>query len=514
MKKYFPLLLCPLAFSLLACSDSNSGKTRSVSYPVMTCTELMYHPQNGWPEFVELKLTGKSLESMSAVNLRLDGAVEFSFPDEPLAENEIIVVTNDKFLFQTKYPNFSGRLFQWNSGFKLSNSGDVLEIKLDGPGDFDARFDDNPPWPNLADGKGSSLVYIGGNSAYASSWAASKTQNGNPGSEDDPYYEHSSVRINEIMPYHEGSESWIEFYNASSSAADIGGWKVVRPDAEDSVLYVPSGATVPANGFLVLKTLLSESGEETQVSFVARGESVYLREAVNGVLTGVESSLEFSAVPTGKSAGVIALSDSTTEQGTLLEPTPGSENSSVLLGPVYISEVYYNPPDGDVEFLEIVNKGDSAVSLRTSLDGESIGWKIAGIGFEWAEQAVLVPGEIALLIPKVYTAADGNTSLSITVDEFRAKWNVADSIQIFQYPGKLSNRGEKISVEEPAARAKTLNSDTLRTFYRVSDAILYSDDGLWPEEADGDGYSLSRVDFGVSGHEPSNWVAVQPTPGF
>lgn len=514
MKKYFPLLLCPLAFSLLACSDSNSGKTRSVSYPVMTCTELMYHPQNGWPEFVELKLTGKSLESMSAVNLRLDGAVEFSFPDEPLAENEIIVVTNDKFLFQTKYPNFSGRLFQWNSGFKLSNSGDVLEIKLDGPGDFDARFDDNPPWPNLADGKGSSLVYIGGNSAYASSWAASKTQNGNPGSEDDPYYEHSSVRINEIMPYHEGSESWIEFYNASSGAADIGGWKVVRPDAEDSVLYVPSGATVPANGFLVLKTLLSESGEETQVSFVARGESVYLRETVNGVLTGVESSLEFSAVPTGKSAGVIALSDSTTEQGTLLEPTPGSENSSVLLGPVYISEVYYNPPDGDVEFLEIVNKGDSAVSLRTSLDGESIGWKIAGIGFEWADPAVLAPGEIALLIPKVYTAADGNTSLSITVDEFRAKWNVADSIQIFQYPGKLSNRGEKISVEEPAARAKTLNSDTLRTFYRVSDAILYSDDGLWPEEADGDGYSLSRVDFGVSGHEPSNWVAVQPTPGF
>lgn len=126
-----------------------------------------------------------------------------------------------------------------------------------------------------------------------------------------------------------------------------------------------------------------------------------------------------------------------------------------------------------------------------------------GIGFEWADSATLAPGEFALLIPKVYTAADGNTSLSITVDEFRAKWNLSDSVQIFQYPGKLSNRGEKISVEEPAALAKTLSSDTLRTFYRVSDAILYSDDGLWPEEADGDGYSLNRVDFGISGHEPS-----------
>lgn len=514
MKKFFPVLVCPLALSFFACSDSNSGKTRSVSYPVMTCTELMYHPQNGWPEFVELKLTGKSIESMSAMNLRLDGAVEFSFPDEPLAENEIIVVTNDKFLFQTKYPNFSGRLFQWNSGFKLSNSGDVLEIKLDGPGDFDARFDNNPPWPNLADGNGSSLVYIGGNPAYASAWAASKTQNGNPGSEEDPYYEHSSVRINEIMPYHEGSESWIEFYNAASSDADIGGWKIVRADAEDSLRYIPSGTTVPAKGFLVLKTLLSESGEETPVSFVARGESVYLREAVNGILTGVESSLEFSAVPNGKSAGTIALSDSTMEQGTLLEPTPGSENSKALLGPVFISEVYYNPPDGDVEFLEIVNKGNSAVSLRKNLDSTILGWKVAGVGFEWADLATIAPGEVALLIPKTYTAADGYTSLSITVEEFRAKWNLPEMLQVFQYPGKLSNRGEKISIEEPSAIAYTLNADSLRTFYRVSDAILYSDDGLWPEEADGDGYSLNRVDFEISGHEPSNWIAAQPTPGF
>ena len=166
-----------------------------------------------------------------------------------------------------------------------------------------------------------------------------------------------------------------------------------------------------------------------------------------------------------------------------------------------------------MEFLEIVNKGDSAVSLRTVLDGKIFGWKIAGVGFEWADSSSLAPGEVALLIPNAYTAADGYTSLAITVEEFRAKWNLAESVQIFQYPGKLSNRGEKISVEEPAALAKTLK-DSLRTFYRVSDAILYSDDGLWPEEADGDGYSLNRIDFDVSGHEPSNWTAAQPTPGI
>ena len=523
MKQIFPIVLCGVALSLSGCSDSSSGKTRSVSVPVMVCTEVMYHPQEGMPEFVELKLTGTSLSSMSAVNLRLDGAVEYTFPDEPLAENEIIVVTNSTALFKTAYPNFTGRLFQWNFGEKLSNAGDVLEVKLDGPGDVDARFDNNPPWPSLAAGNGSSLVYVGGNPAYAEAWAASKTLGGNPGSEDDPYYRLPSVRINEILPYVNGGESWIEFYNADSVDADIGGWKIVRADAEDSIRFVPSGSVVPANGYLVLNTLLTETGEESEASFVARGEAVYLREVVNGTLTGVESSLEYAAVPDGKSAGVIELSDSTTAQGTLLTPTPGSVNAKISLGPVYISEVYYNPPDGDVEFLEIVNRGESSVALRNTIDSATYGWKIGGIGFEWADTASLDPGEIAILIPEQYTAADGITSVKVTADEFRAKWNLPATLKIFQYPGKLSNRGEKISVENPKATAlKVSNNDededaaktSVKIFYQVSDAILYSDDGLWPEEADGLGYSLSRVDYAVSGYEPSNWTAKEPTPGI
>lgn len=510
------LSLGMLALLSLSACDSGEGKTRTVAYTAMVCTEIMYHPAGtDSVEFVELKATGAPISSMSDVNLRLDGAVYYEFPDEALDTNEYIVVTNDTAAFHTKYPNFTGRLFgPWFSDEnmtkvgKLSNDGDVIEIKIKGDGDFDARFDDDPPWPSAADGNGSSLVYVGSNPAYAESWAASRTVGGNPGSGDDPTYAASSVRINEIMPYGNSGTSWIEFFNSGTTDADIGGWEVVRVDAADSVRYVPSGTTVPAGGYTVLYTLNTADGSADSIYCTARGEKVYLREAVSGALTGVGIGIEYSAVPTGHSAGVIELSDGSLEQGTLVTPTPGAKNSKIALGPIYVSELYYNPPDGDIEFLELVNKSDSTVTFKFFMESATnyASWKIFGIGFAFDDVVTLAPNRAMLLLPSSYTDIDGYTSVSVDTAEYRTSRSVPDSVQIFQYTGKLSNRGELVSVEEPADYVSKL-------YYRVSDAVLYSDDGLWPAEADGDGYSLNRIDYTESGYEPSNWEAAEPTPG-
>ena len=216
-----------VALNMWACDEG--GKTRSVDYTEMACTEIMYHGADSL-EFIELKATGTPLTSMLEASLRLDGAVYYAFPDEPLDTSEYIVVTNDTTLFRTKYPDFTGRLFgPWlaEEGSSvvgnLSNSGDVVEVKLNGQGDADCRFDDNPPWPKKADGGGSSLVFIGENPAYAESWAASTTVGGNPGSAVDPVYKTPAVRINEIMPYGNSDTAWIEFYNAGSENVDISG---------------------------------------------------------------------------------------------------------------------------------------------------------------------------------------------------------------------------------------------------------------------------------------------------
>lgn len=502
------------ALSMWACDEG--GKTRSVDYTAMACTEIMYHGADS-VEFIELKATGTPLPSMSGVNLRLDGAVYFAFPDESLDTSEYIVVTNDTTLFRTKYPNFTGRLFgPWlaEEGSsvvgELSNSGDVVEVKLDGQGDADCRFDDNPPWPKKADGNGSSLVFIGENPAYAEAWAASSTPGGNPGSSDDPVYKVLSVRINELMPYGNSDTSWIEFYNAGTDTADISGWKLVRADATDSVRYLPEGSIVPAGGFFVVSTDEMTDG----LFFTARGEDVYLREInAAGELTGSETGLEYPSVPTGKTAGVTELSDGYLAQGALATVTKNAENTSLLMGPLYISEAYYNPPDGDVEFLELVNKGDDSVTLQGIINEELAGWKVEGIGLTFSKTITIAPDGIILLLPASYIAATGAT---VTLDTawYRETVGIVSTVPIVPYSGKLSNRGESIVVMNPMEyTTDTSEINGIKWFYQWSDALLYSDGGAWPSEADGEGKSLTRSDFSISGYEPGAWIAANPTPG-
>ena len=71
------------------------------------------------------------------------------------------------------YPDFKGRLFgPWDdaANMKLPNEGDVVNVKIDGEGDVSCAFGNEPPWPSLADGKGRTLVYKGGNAAQPLSW--------------------------------------------------------------------------------------------------------------------------------------------------------------------------------------------------------------------------------------------------------------------------------------------------------------------------------------------------------
>ncbi len=514
MRKMFMTVVSFVALHFWACDSGE--KTRTTEYTEMSCTEILYHGVDSL-EFVELKATGTPLASMLASNLRLEGAVYFAFPDEPLDTSEYIVVTNDTVLFRKNYPDFTGRLFgPWleeegsTAVGSLSNSGDVLEVKIDGKGDVDCRFDDNPPWPKKADGGGSSLVFVGENAAYAEAWAASTTVGGNPGSGEDPVYETPTVRINEIMPYGNSDTSWIEFYNGGTQAVDISGWRLVRTDATDSVRIIPDGSIVQADGFLVLTNDEVEEG----LYFTARGEDVYLREVNSkSELTGSETGFEYPSVPSGKTAGISELSDGYLAQGALSTVTKGAANGTLLMGPLYISEVFYNPPDGGVEFLELVNKGDTSVTLQGIVNGELAGWRVDGIGLTFSKTITVASGGIVLLLPLTYVATTGVTT-NLDTSWYREQVDLPSTVPIVQYSGKLSNRGESVVVMNPVEYVIDASEEGgYKWFYEWSDALLYSDGGAWPSEADGGGKSLTRSDFAVSGYEPGAWTAANPTPG-
>ena len=516
-----------------ACSDSSSSsgddpKGEDSGYDqnsteaggaYVMITEVMYNaPENSALEWVELKIIGgAAMSDMQYFNLHLDGAVTYYFPAEPLDTSEYIVVTNDPDLFKKTYKDFKGRLFgPWDKDIKtdsiakLSNEGDVIDVKLTGAGDVSCAFSKEPPWPSLADGNGSSLVFVGGNPSQASAWAASKKEWGNPGAADE-YVEAITVRLNEIQPFVLDPEEagWVELYNSGDKEVDVAGW-IFESKYKNASWTIKKGK-VPAKGYLVLPAD-DESVFGEEIILNAKGGSYYLYETVGGKKTGGESSLLLAA--SKLSSGIIDVSDGSTAQGAMKKATKGTANAALKVGPLFIDEIYYHPMEGGAvpfEFMEIVNKADTAVNLYVTKSAKSKGWKVEGINMEFSSGTIVPAGGRVLLL---------SDSLVKDTGAIRTDYKIASDVQICLYKGKLSNRGETVAVKEPFDFDDAVYSETdptltsvVQWYYDWSDATLYSDTWKGFEETDGFGKSLQRVDYSTMGYEASAWKAVEPTVG-
>jgi hypothetical protein len=457
------------------------------------------------------------MDNMQNFLLHLSGAVDYTFPAEPLKKGEYIVVANDLAKFKEAYPGFTGRLFgPWEnaSTVKLANEGDVVNVKVDGDGDVSCAFSNEPPWPSLADGKGRTLVYKGGNAAQPNSWAASKTPNGNPGVGNDEWITPATVRINEIMPNVNGENAWIELYNMGTEAVDVAGW-TLQIKRRKQTLTIKSGtvsSVIPAKGYVKLDAVDNfenpEDPEHSELVVSPQGGEFYLR----GPLEGEESSIWVPA-NTGTS-GVVDLSDGSTAQGPLATATPGEPNSALQIGSVYINEIHYHPDEnGEIpfEFMELYNNSDKDILLYSG--SVSKGWKVEGVNLEFSNTTTLAAHALMLLIP---SQLDPMVMASVGFSEWNADfvrrtYSIPNEVPIVTYNGKLSNRSETIAVKEPFA--KDGDGVNASFFFIWHDATLYSDSWSGLEEADGFGYSLQRVTTTTMGYEASAWKAAAPTIG-
>lgn len=477
--------------------------------PQMACSEIMYHAKDSKLEWIEIYIAGgMDMDNMQNFFLHLSGAVDYTFPAEPLKKGEYVVVTNDLAAFAAAYPTFSGRVFgPWDnaSTVKLINEGDVVNVKVQGEGDVSCAFSNKPPWPSLADGKGRTLVYKGGNAAQPNSWAASQVDGGTPGVGGDQWVAPTNVRINEIKPYKAGEESWIEVYNAGDQAVDLTGW-TLEVKRRNQTLTIKSGI-VPPKDYLVLDATIAFDDE---LIVAPDGGEFYLR----GPQEGDESSIWVPA--TTATSGVVDLSDGSTAQGPLAAATPGAKNSALQVGSLYINEIYYHPgtnrTDIPFEFMEIVNGSETPVTLYSS--SVSKGWKVEGVNLEFAGGMSIPAKGLILAIPEALEDVDA-AAFGITnwgPDYVRTSLSIPADVQIVTYKGKLSNRGETIAVKEPFTK-ETGTDGLIKYFYVWHDATLYSDNWEGLAEADGFGYSLHRVDVTTMGYEAKAWKVDVPTPG-
>ena len=479
----------------------------------MGVSEIMYNAPNGsaleWVEVYIKAGPNNGIGNMELSNVRLDGAVSFSFPAEPLKKGEYVIVTNDVALFKKTYPTAACKIYgPWDndpktgSVAKLINEGDVVDVKIRGEGDVSAAFSNQPPWPSLADGNGRTLVYKGsGSEADPSSWGASAVENGNPCVGGDKIIEGTTVRLNEIKPYVLGvTDGWVELYNYGDAPVDVKDWELESRNKKKTWKIGGANTVVPAKGYLLLEATEAVFGDGLYLS--DNGDEIYLYETSAGVHTGKESSLLLSA---GKqSSGVVDVSGGSTVQGAMASETPGAANSVLKAGPIFISEIHYHEDEtnpNDLEFLEIVNKGTENVSLfETSL---AKGWKIEGVNMEFAATDAIPAGGKMVLF---------GDSLSGKDAFLRARYGFDESVAIRYYAGKLSNRGETIAIKKPYS--STVKSDgSKQWYYELSDATIYSDRWVGLTETDGKGKSLNRKDFATMGYEYTVWQALAPTPG-
>ncbi|MHC4676499.1 MAG: lamin tail domain-containing protein [Planctomycetota bacterium] len=331
-----------------------------------------------------------------------------------------------------------------------------------------------------------------------------------------------TIVINEVLAHSHLAPDWIELYNTTDTAIDIGGWFLSDNSSKRKKYRIPDGTMIDGSGpnkYLVFyEDVHFGDGNNpdcnTPFALSENGEMVCLSSGLDGVLTGYYKEQDFGASETGVSFGRYLKSTGMYDFVSMDHNTPGELNGPPEVGPIVINEIMYHPdwPDSgsynneDYEYIELYNITAQPVTLYDFVEDEP--WKFTdGIDFTFpASPPVAIPGGGYLLVVKNRAAFMWRYP-AIPVDKI-----------LGPYDGQMRNSGEGVEI----SKSGDVDRSGTRYYVRV-DRVNYSDgwhpedcpDGidLWPEEADGGGKSLTRIDPNLYGNDVINWRADDPSPG-
>ena len=280
---------------------------------------------------------------------------------------------------------------------------------------------------------------------------------------------------------------WIEIHNLSDDDVNLAGWSLTDDESDLGKWVFPS-VTVEAGGYLVVFASgndLTDPTADLHTNFKLTSDGEYLAICTSLGEVTAEFAPGYPALQDGMSYGF----DATATAQHFAEPTPGEPNTTNVLESnsvegLVITEINYNPSapteselavnasfdEDDFEFVELANVGDAAIDLTDLFFG-------SGIGFDFSESSVtsLSAGETLLLVSNQ--------------EAFEARYGTDYTIA-GEFSGKLSNGGEQLTI-----------------FNAVSETAVdccYDDEGDWPIEADGAGYTLELVALGDL-DDPNSW---------
>ena len=531
--------LLPLVVLLLALGFSLT-KAQAISAPSvgLLISELMYNPQGSDDfEYIEFYNAGVSSLNLAGYKLVKDekgDGLDYTFGEEILQSGEFIVVVEDNVQFAKRYLSVDSPYYyeglrvagQWKGG--LGNSGEKLQVQ-NAEGELIIKFSYEIAvgWPQLVRGMGSSLELVAPVAVPATlqdrekylestrNWYASSEFHGNPGRKGQ--HPIRSVVINEVLANTDGQiTDSIELYNTDYTDILIGGW-FLSDSASFDKFRIPAGTVIPSRSFVSFNEKhFNPNGEWNPNAGVpsakefslsgSKGDDVWLVEADGqGNALRVLDKVEFG--PSRSGVSFARWPDGEPGFYPCASLTLGSSNAVPRAGPVVISEFQYNPGNminaDDLEFIELHNSGQMEESLEAwALEG--------GVEFLFPAGTLLKSGSHLLVV--------GFDPLDPAfMETFRDYYDLDVSVQILgPWKGGLSNSGEAFSLRRRDITAvKLLDDKTGESFYPlvIEDVVLYSDDGKWPDRADGKGPSLERLDFSIWGGDPGNWRASKEFKG-
>jgi len=486
-------------------------------------TELMYNPRTSGEEFIELKNIGTETINLNLVSFT--NGIDFTFPSLELAAGEYVVVVQDRGAFEARYGTNVNIAGQYSGRFNDAGERITLEDAA-GRAILDFRYEDG--WHSITDDEGFSLTindptyFDLSNWDTKGAWRPSVYLGGSPGQDDSDILPNAgAVVINEILAHaHAEASDWIELYNTTDAAIDIGGWFL--SDSKDRLFkyQIADGTIIDPDSYLVFYEDLQFGNVNDPACYEAfalseNGEQLYLSSTRDGVLTGYRTMEDFGASETGISFGRYYKNSTDNYNFVATEQnTPGSANTYPKVGPIVISEIMYNPdwPDGSpypndqFEYVELQNISAEPVTLYDYETGEP--WKFSdGIEFTF-------PADFPVTIP-----AGGFILLVKNPDAFSWRYPGVPVENILgPYDGSLSNSGETLELSMPG----DVDQEGTRHYIRI-DRVNYSDGShpenspgsadIWPKEPDGQGQSLTRKFPADYGNDPDNWIAAPPSPG-
>ena len=342
-------------------------------------------------------------------------------------------------------------------------------------------YSNDYPWPVATDGTGHSLVlaYPTYGEGDPRAWDISDTAGGSPGRMD--AFTPSPLRnvvINEFLAHTDPPDyDYIELYNHSTNSVDISGC-ILTDDPTTNKFVIPPGTIIPARGFVFYS--------ETNMNFAlnALGESIFfIKPDGSRVLDAIQFATQQNGVAMGR------WPDGANDFYRLQAKTPGAPNAPILISPVVINELMYNPISGndDDQYVELYNHGTTNINLS--------GWQLAG--------------GVTFTFPSIALATNSYIVVARNLTNLFAKYpNLNATNAIGSFSGKLSHNGEYLALTMPAEHKTTgTNGVTVTNIINIAvNDLTYGTGGRWGEWSSGGGSSLELIDPNSNNRLAANWA--------